>query len=296
MKKVHNNWIGLLLVIFIVIIINYHLNVKRQFEKYAEKKVIGPDIDKNHIIQGNLTVLNNFDNTIGKSQFPDSQGNILLVPESNKSVVMGQNARINQIGEKALNNQVGQSWFPHQNGNTYIRSGSKEGNIIVGDDWAKQISVGATGNKAVLVGTDTWLPWSDGNVFIRPDRNSRSKLIRIGDALTSTVEIGNPTGTVRLRGKTMLGETDGGDNSDPYYLEKVVNGRNNSFLKLNLADDPDESLQIWGNHCVTGNCRGSGAVQHTFRADGTAIHNNNICIKNTCINENDLKKLQQMPQ
>lgn len=289
----HNNWLALLLIIFIVIVINYHFNVLRQYEKYQEGNVLGPDVDKNQVVQGRLMVLNNLDNTVGKSALPDSNGNIVLVPEPNKAVFVGKEARINQIGESARNNQIGQSWLPHENGNAYIRPGRDGGAVLIGDAWTRHVAVAPQGNRIVQLGTDTWFPWQDGNVYIRPDRNSTSKVIRIGDANTRSIDLGTPNNQVRVRGRMMLGEF--GDNTDPYYLEKVTNGENRSFLKVNLADDVDESLQIWGNHCASpGGCGGDGTVQHTFRADGTAIHNGNICIKNTCINENDLQKLQRV--
>lgn len=299
MRQIHSYWIALLLIIFIVIVINYHFNVLRQYEKYNEdnttNNILGPNKDQSQVIPGRLVVLNNLDNAIGKSALPDSSGNISLVPEPNQGVFIGKNARHNQIGESAKQNQVGQSWFPYQDGNTYIRSGRDAGQVIIGDTMAKQVSIGSSGNKTIQLGTDTWFPWRDGNVYIRPDRNSADKLIRIGDFNTRTVELGNPSTQVRVRGRMLLGDFAQGDNTDPYYLEKVNRDFNNSFLKLNLADDADESLQIWANHCgSSGGCGGNGAVQHTFRADGTAIHNGNLCIKNTCINEGDLQKLQRV--
>ena len=64
----------------------------------------------------------------------------------------------------------------------------------------------------------------------------------------------------------------GPNNSDPYYLEKVTPSGNNSSLRLTLSDDPDESFQIWGDSCRSGNCGGEGRMSHKFTVDGTADH------------------------
>ena len=68
----------------------------------------------------------------------------------------------------------------------------------------------------------------------------------------------------------------GPNNSDPYYLEKVNSGGNQSSLRLTINDDADESLQIWGNSCAAGNCGGEGKMAHKFRADGDALHMGNV--------------------
>jgi hypothetical protein len=64
--------------------------------------------------------------------------------------------------------------------------------------------------------------------------------------------------------------------SDPYYLEKVTNGGNNSALRLTINDDGDESFQIWGNACAIGNCGGQGHLCHAFWANGDAWHGRNV--------------------
>ena len=62
----------------------------------------------------------------------------------------------------------------------------------------------------------------------------------------------------------------GHNNSDPYFLGKVVAGPNQSSLRMTINDDADESFQIWGNACGAGDCGGEGTLAHKFRADGTA--------------------------
>ncbi len=62
----------------------------------------------------------------------------------------------------------------------------------------------------------------------------------------------------------------GHNNSDPYFLGKVVAGPDQSSLRLTINDNADESFQIWGNACGAGDCGGEGTLAHKFRADGTA--------------------------
>ena len=75
-----------------------------------------------------------------------------------------------------------------------------------------------------------------------------------------------------FKDKTFGATPSGANNTDPYYLEKVIAGDNNSSLRLTINDDADESLQIWGNSCATGDCGGKGMKSHHFRADGSAAH------------------------
>ena len=74
------------------------------------------------------------------------------------------------------------------------------------------------------------------------------------------------------------------NNTDPYFLEKVVNDRNSggnqSSLRLTINDDADESFQIWGNSCATTGCSGPGTKSHHFRADGAAAHRGGLVLGN----------------
>lgn len=71
-----------------------------------------------------------------------------------------------------------------------------------------------------------------------------------------------------------------GDNkSDPYYMEKVIDGGNASSLRMTINDDADESFQIWGNSCGTGDCGNGGAMQHKFQANGDAVHMGGVAMK-----------------
>ena len=69
-----------------------------------------------------------------------------------------------------------------------------------------------------------------------------------------------------------------GNNSDPYYMQKLTPGPNESSLRLTINDDANESFQIWGNACGTTGCGGEGAQQHKFRADGSASHSGSLVI------------------
>lgn len=66
------------------------------------------------------------------------------------------------------------------------------------------------------------------------------------------------------------------NNTDPYYVEKVKDGWNSSSLRFTINDDPDESMEVWGNSCVAGDCAGPGTRQHRLRADGNAAHRGSI--------------------
>lgn len=84
-------------------------------------------------------------------------------------------------------------------------------------------------------------------------------------------------GDLDVQNKIHFGKNDG--SSDPYTLEKVRNGLNNSSLRLTINDDRDEAFEIWGDSCLTGNCSGSGAVRHKFGATGDALHEGNVSVK-----------------
>jgi microcystin-dependent protein len=85
-------------------------------------------------------------------------------------------------------------------------------------------------------------------------------------------------GNLETTGKIKFMNKDGGDDSDPYYLEKVQKDSNNNHLRLTINDDADESFQIWGNSCGTGNCGGEGKSQHIFSANGNAEHAGNLTV------------------
>ncbi len=84
-------------------------------------------------------------------------------------------------------------------------------------------------------------------------------------------------GDLDVQNKIHFGKTDG--SSDPYTLEKVKKGVNNSSLRLTINDDRDEAFEIWGDSCLSGNCSGEGAMRHRFGANGDAQHEGNVFLK-----------------
>lgn len=220
-------------------------------------------------VTNSINATNKKSNVLGDNAFPDANGDVRINPLSDKNVYIGTTAKANQIGQD--------TWLPHSDGNAYIRPNKADGQVNLGD----------FKTKAVRVGLDTWLPHSDGNAYIRP--NIEKGQVSIGDIKTSKISIGNNDSDIRIRGRLRFGLD--GDNSDPYILQKVVNGADNSALRLTLNDNKNESLQIWGDSCSQGNCAGPGVESHRFTVTGDAIHQGKVCIKNTCLNEANLKKL-----
>ena len=106
-------------------------------------------------------------------------------------------------------------------------------------------------------------------------------------------------GAAAVKGRLFFGDTSmtstpdwGANGSDPYYLEKVMDGANNSHLRLTINDDQDESFQIWGNACAAGNCYGQGVMAHRFGADGSAKHTGPLCVQGVCITGEQLKRIK----
>jgi len=68
------------------------------------------------------------------------------------------------------------------------------------------------------------------------------------------------------------------NNSDSYYIQKNIHGRNRSSLDLTMNDDPDERFRIMGNSCRQGSrgCAGPGVEKHFFQANGDAGHDGDL--------------------
>jgi hypothetical protein len=82
----------------------------------------------------------------------------------------------------------------------------------------------------------------------------------------------NVTGKLFFRDPGHATHPAGTNNSDPYFVEKVIGGGNDSSLRLTINDDPNEAFDIWGDSCRAGDCGGQGVRRHQFRADGNALH------------------------
>lgn len=112
-----------------------------------------------------------------------------------------------------------------------------------------------------------------------------------GSCKVGTIDIVGDTNVIRgktyidgdagVQGRMFFGDSslsaapNAANRTDPYYLEKKWDGRQSS-LRLTLNDDPDESLQIWGGSCATGNCGGAGSQQHRLGVDGVAWHRSGV--------------------
>jgi hypothetical protein len=137
----------------------------------------------------------------------------------------------------------------------------------------------------------THFPWhGDQKNYVRGDTEMRGNVNSIGDLTVggnlSMAQNANVQGKLYFGDPALSTNAHGTNNSDPYYIEKKVFSGNNSQLRLTINDDHDESFQIWGQSCSAGNCHGEGQPRFKFYADGR------MCIKDTCINEDDLKKLK----
>jgi F0F1-type ATP synthase membrane subunit b/b' len=84
-------------------------------------------------------------------------------------------------------------------------------------------------------------------------------------------------GDLDVQSKIHFGKNDG--SSDPYTLEKVKKGVNNSSLRLTINDDRDEAFEIYGDSCLSGDCSGAGSLRHRFVATGDAEHEGNVSVK-----------------
>lgn len=281
MKKIYGTWIVLTLVIVVVAL--YHLYAST--EKYFEDNILGVPTDQNAIIPGTLTVTSKLNNVVGRSLFPDEDGDVQIIPQQGKNVIIGERANMNLIGDHSGNRLGPHTWLPYTDKNSYIRSGSPNGDIHIGDFWAKNVSIGANGANN-RIGLWSWMPYSDGNTYIRPGKTNGS--VNVGDWNTSQLNIGNNGSQTRIRGRIQLGE----DQSDPYHLEKIISGGRSS-LRLTINDDADEALEVWGNSCAVGNCGGPGARQHILQAEGTARHAKRVCAGTQCLNESDIRQIKR---
>lgn len=162
-------------------------------------------------------------------------------------------------------------------------------------------------------GWQTHFPWpGDNRVYIRGDTEIRGNTNNIGDlhigrdlSVQHDVDIRN---NMNVQGKLFFKNGDPeqdyphwtqpwwlwnvdiyGNNSDNYSITKETPGPNSSFLKIEINDDPDESVQIWGDACRTTGCYGTGVPRHSFVANGDAWHAGRLCLGSTCIDENDLR-------
>lgn len=134
--------------------------------------------------------------------------------------------------------------------------------------------------------------------------NKGNTKVKGGMTVGSDTQIGGKAsiaGDISVGKKLFIGTTGNDTNpnwaengSDPYYLEKVVNGANNSRLRLTVNDDKDEGFEIYGNSCgrSPNNCFNEGTKQHFFGADGTGWHASQVCVGDVCLTANNIKELK----
>lgn len=122
-------------------------------------------------------------------------------------------------------------------------------------------------------------PWAgDNKNYIRGDTEIRGATNQLGD-LTVHKKIRFDSG---WKGA-----------NDPYYIEKISPNPDSSTLRLTINDNENEAFEIWGDSCRMTGCGGAGVLRHKFQANGDAWHANQVCIGNTCMNEQDLIKLKK---
>jgi Collagen triple helix repeat (20 copies) len=92
--------------------------------------------------------------------------------------------------------------------NSYLRAGSAQNSVLIGDANTGAVTVGDGTNSTVPIQlSKSWFPWSDGNTYIRAGQ--ADKRIKIGDVDTYAVEIGNKAGTATTyfgSGKICVGQ------------------------------------------------------------------------------------------
>lgn len=193
------------------------------------------------------------------------------------------NGQLNVRGGKSAHNPQGLgTHFAHSDGNNYIRGDTmvrgnmkNVGDMTIGEHLA--VKGGKSEHNPAAWGTH--FPWSgDQKNYIRGDTEIRGNTENIGD-----LNVGrhlNVQGKLFFRDPTKANAGNSGNNTDPYYLEKVIHAGNNSSLRLTINDDADESFQVWGNSCgEAGGCAGPGALKHHFQANGDVMHKGNMTVE-----------------
>ncbi len=89
MQKLYSSWVILILIVVVVAL--YHLYALTEKYYDSNNNIIGPYTDQNVVIPGTLTATSKFNNKIGNSSFPDSNGDIHLIPVTGKGVFIGAN-------------------------------------------------------------------------------------------------------------------------------------------------------------------------------------------------------------
>lgn len=209
-----------------------------------------------------------------------------------------------QLGEEYLLSGVGDALSDKKDApDGWLRLMDKEGKALhpgglaASKLWAKDsTSLGTTavgtnieakGTLTVKGAPSSYNPTGLPTVFADTTtgtNNIRGNTIVFGNAATigNTNVAGNLNVVNRIHFRDTAFDVSGtGTNAtDSYYMEKKVAGDNKSSLRLTINDDADESFQVWGGSCATGNCSGEGAMRHRFDAMGNAWHELNAEAQN----------------
>lgn len=206
----------------------------------------------------------------------------------------------------------GWSHFPWEDQNTYIRPGENGKNILIGDWGASQIHLGKGDTRTHIRGTLhvnrgendwSWIEMNRGNkdklffgsdntnrgIWSESDRpvaiytNGKNALQVDKNGNTDVKNDINLNKRIYFKDPSFSGIGNATNNTDSYFMEKVINNEGNSSLRVTINDDPNESLEIWGNSCATGNCQSDGAMQHKFQANGQVYHKGHL---KTVVDEN----------
>jgi hypothetical protein len=179
-----------------------------------------------------------------------------------------------QLGDKWMLSGVGDATANDDWLRLFRKDGKGyHGGVAAGKAWLGTGGLEVTAGHTTLKGgvsalnpqkAGTHFPWTkDGRNYIRGDTTLTGHLDMAGD--------------LNVDGKLHIGRNKNAD--DPYHIEKVSTGADKSTLRVTINDNVDEAVEIWGNACAVGDCKGPGALQHRFSADGQAYHTKGIQIK-----------------
>jgi F0F1-type ATP synthase membrane subunit b/b' len=165
----------------------------------------------------------------------------------------------------------------------------KNNNVIqFGDGITKEANAGKIG-----YGT---FDGNDSLNIVGAGKDTSSRHVRVWDRLTVGDKItannaniiqNTEVNDVDLKGTLWFGKNDG--SSDPYSLRKISKD-NVSSLRFTINDDADESVEIWGHSCASGDCSSAGTLKHKFSATGDAQHEGNLLVKGVAsLNSLDVK-------
>jgi hypothetical protein len=277
----------------IVTDVNYNDNILNAFQ--SEMKNV---INKGHIKGASLVVAGNADmkgelrtnnirlvDTNNKNKWNVTSGNgefKLAGHADNANRIRIDNGGTMHLQEIGGITKVNNVTLPNNGTKWQHRSGG-DAAIVNANDYNTLMIVGreAHGKRRVSV-------WDELNV--------NGTLNGSGNTNVNNI---NVNGKVFFKDPSFSTQPNGTNNSDPYFIEKVVHGGNNSELRLTMNDDANESLQIWSDSCRTTGCFGKGVARHILRADGSTYHagdlavdgaikTKKVCIGARCMTEHDL--------